>query len=463
MGLGRIARTGRTARLSTAAVLVVVALAACAAPAGNGGSGERGGGDPYRGRLGRGGDTPSGAEADGTVRAALKDVERYWGGTFPQVAAGRTFTPVQGGYLPYSRAKPPPSCGNEPSQYQPNAFYCPAGDFIAWDEELLVPKLYTDFGPFLVAVVMAHEYGHAVQARLGVLGQPSIVGEQQADCFAGNWAGDVRAGRSVAFKDLQPAQLDSTIAGILMLRDTPGTSALMPQAHGNAFDRVRAFQEGFEQTASRCAAYRPDNLPITQVPFTSPAEAATGGNLPYDQTVRILSDDLHAYWTRTFPEFAGRPWKPLSVVSFDPAKPPACGGKTPTTDEATGAAFYCASDKYVAFDNAVLGPALHDRIGDNALGMLLGGLFAQAAQDRRGRPVQGREAQLVVDCLAGSWTFDLLHRGPGADPQLSPGDLDEAVAALLALGRIGDGGGASAFERIASFRDGVLKGLSACG
>ena len=84
-------------------------------------------------------------------------------------------------------------------------------------------------------------------------------------------------------------------------------------------------------------------------------------------------------------------------------------------------------------------------------------------QDRRGRPLQGREAQLTIDCLAGSWTSDLLHPDNPSGVRLSPGDLDEAVTALLVLGRTGTSGGVSAFDRIAAYRDGVLKSLSACG
>jgi hypothetical protein len=36
------------------------------------------------------------------------------------------------------------------------------------------------------------------------------------------------------------------------------------------------------------------------------------------------------------------------------------------------------------------------------------------------------------------------------------------VSALLALGRASGETGASGFDRIAAYRDGVLKGLSAC-
>ena len=441
-------------------VAVLAAAAACVVRVGGGGPD---GSDPYRGRLGHGGATPSAEQVDKTVRDAIKDIERYWSANFPELAGGRVFVPVKGGYHPYTRTEPPPSCGDERPRYQPNAFYCPAGDFLAWDAEVLMPRLSADYGPFLLGVVLAHEYGHAIQARLGVGDQPTIVLEQQADCYAGSWAADVRAGHSAVFKELSADQLDSTVAGLLQLRDQPGTPALAQGAHGNAFDRVRAFQDGFEQHAGRCATYRADNLPVTEVPFTSRAEAATGGDLPYDEALRVLADDLQAYWTRTFPELAGRPWQPLRVVPFDPARPPACGGKTRSRGQATGASFSCAADGYVAFDGVGLGPALHDRIGDNAVGMLLGDLFAQAAQDRRGRPTQGREAQLPIDCLAGSWTFDLLHRTGAAGIRLSPGDLDEAVSALLVLGRTGNSNGVSAFDRIAAFRDGTLKGLSACG
>ncbi|MEV6495833.1 zinc metallopeptidase, partial [Actinoplanes sp. NPDC051633] len=95
-------------------------------------------------------------------------------------------------------------------------------------------------------------------------------------------------------------------------------------------------------------------------------------------------------------------------------------------------------------------------------GMLLGDLFARAALDRSGSSTTDRAGQLAVDCLAGSWTNSQLARQPGQGLTLSPGDLDEAVAALLSFGRAGDRSGLSAFDRIAAYRSGVLEGLSAC-
>jgi predicted metalloprotease len=404
----------------------------------------------------------SSEQAEATVRTALKDVERYWAATFPQISGGDEFRPVQGGFHPYTRSKLPPACGQESVEYQPNAFYCPAGDFIAWDAEQLIPQLYMSFGELLVAVVSAHEYGHAVQARLYETPQPTIVAEQQADCFAGAWVGDVNAGNATELDKVETDDLDNAMGGMLMLRDQPGTSALAPQAHGNAFDRVRAFQEGFEQGATRCATYRADNLPVTEVPFSSRGEAATGGDLPYAEAVTALTEENQTYWTRTFPRLTnGRAWQPLRVVQFTPADPPTCADRAASEEDA--AAFYCRDGDFVAFDGRELGPSLHERIGDNAVGMLLGGLFARAVQDRRGAPTQGPEGQLAIDCLAGSWTAELLNR-PAGDPgvRLSPGDLDEAVAALLLFGRAEQSDQVSGFDRIGAYRSGVIEGLPSC-
>jgi predicted metalloprotease len=246
-----------------------------------------------------------------------------------------------------------------------------------------------------------------------------------------------------------------------MLRDQPGTPAVAEGAHGNAFDRIRALQEGVEQGAERCAGYRADNLPVTEVPFSTRQEALSGGELDtYGDAVNLLADDAQKYWARTFPKLAGSEWPQLTIEPFESGSPPDC----PQPDaSAQGAAFYCRDGDFIAFDNQDLGPALYERIGDNAVGMLLGDLFARAAQARRGASTGDRAGQLTVDCLAGSWTNDLLKRGEQADGiRLSPGDLDEAVAELLAFGRNDEGDAPTAFERIAAYRKGVLNGLGAC-
>ena len=130
--------------------------------------------------------------------------------------------------------------------------------------------------------------------------------------------------------------------------------------------------------------------------------------------------------------------------------------------EFTDKGIYCPQGDFIAYDDQRL-QELYEQLGDNAVGLLLGDLYARAVQHRRGQSTKGSSGQLAVDCLNGSWTYDLLHRDTHSETtQLSPGDLDEAVAALLALGRATGGSGASGFDRIAAYRNGALNGLSAC-
>ncbi|WP_308121065.1 neutral zinc metallopeptidase [Paractinoplanes bogorensis] len=406
-------------------------------------------------------DTPRRNTTDpATVTRSIADVERFWTAQFGEVSGGDAFVKVQGGYYPYSKADPPPACGGQQAGYEPNAFYCPSDDFIAWDAQQLIPQLERNYGPLLVGVVMAHEYGHAIQARIGPSNQPTVVLEQQADCYAGAWLADVLAGRSTAFKNVTPAQLDDAVAGVLTLRDQPGTPATSEGAHGNAFDRIRALQDGVDEGVTTCAAYRARNLPVTEIPFSTEEEAASGGNLAYDDAVQLLADDAQSYWQRTYPQLTGSPWADLAVQPFRAGEPPSCDQPDASAE---GRAFYCPSGDFVAFDSTELGPYLHQEIGDYAVGMLLGDLFARAAQERRGEATRTEQGQLTVDCLAGSWTNDMITRDQSdSRVRLSPGDLDEAVQALLAFGRASEGDGATAFDRIAAYREGVLKGLSAC-
>lgn len=61
--------------------------------------------------------------------------------------------------------------------------YCPATNTIFLEPEQL-SFFYENFGPSSVAYVLAHEVGHAIQARYGDLEGGSEV-ELQADCLAG--------------------------------------------------------------------------------------------------------------------------------------------------------------------------------------------------------------------------------------------------------------------------------------
>ena len=78
------------------------------------------------------------------------------------------------------------------------AFYCAQGDFMAYDDgaQGVLAQLADTYGPSVVAVVLAHEFGHAIQARTGDLDRnvPTVYTEQQADCFSGAWSTHVWRG-----------------------------------------------------------------------------------------------------------------------------------------------------------------------------------------------------------------------------------------------------------------------------
>ena len=113
------------------------------------------------------------------------------------MALGVEFTPPSR-YVHYRPEEAPgPRCGQEQAP-EKNAFYCPAGDFIAWDESGLVIPYYVQQGDFAAAYVLAHEFGHAMQPRLPQQERLTVLSELQADCCAGAWAahGTCRARRS---------------------------------------------------------------------------------------------------------------------------------------------------------------------------------------------------------------------------------------------------------------------------
>jgi len=179
-----------------------------------------------------------------TLQNTLGLLERYWGQTLPTLGAAYTSPKAYTYYR--SDEGGGPVCGQE--QAPPNnAFYCPAGDFIAWDESGLMIPYYVQGGDFAASFVLAHEFGHAMQVRLPRQEQVGVLRELQADCFAGAWASWVSDQNLLAAGDLDEATL-----AVFIARDVPGTPWTDPAAHGSGFERTRAFGDGFKDGAESC-------------------------------------------------------------------------------------------------------------------------------------------------------------------------------------------------------------------
>lgn len=405
----------------------------------------------------------TGDDGETVVVNAIVELQRFWTATMPEVF-GQEYQPVQGGFYSASPDEELPPCAQSSDDIAGNAFYCPSEDVVAWDDTGLVPKLRKEYDDLAVAVVMAHEWGHAVQARAGLTGA-TVTMEHQADCFAGAWVGHISNTEGSSFK-VTARSIDNALAGFLELADTPGTAATDATAHGSAFDRVNGFVDGVEGGAAKCATYRDDNVTLVELPFTDQADLDRGGNLPYEGSADLAIADLEDYWSKVAAE-EGKTWTPLNPAEpFDGAsgETPSCGD-----DDTSGfKLFYCAAGRFIAYDDTEVMPRVHEALGDFATATLLATQYGLAVLDQVGGIGNDPKAEnLAADCLAGSWAASVFlgNRPDSGSLTLSPGDLDEAVKALLVFSSsVSDenpeqGAG---FERVDSFRSGVLGGVEAC-
>ena len=292
-----------------------------------------------------------------------------------------------------------------------------------------------------------------------------LVNKQTRKAYGAGWAEDEYVGYGFDYPatKVRIAQLDEALAGILQLRDTPGTSNIDPQAHGSGFDRVGAFQDGYDNGPEKCKGYRDDDPVVVELPFNDEEDAARGGDAPYDSIINGVPYDLEDYWTHVYPELTnGEPWVPVKGLEpFDASKPPMCGGSP-----AEGyVLFYCVPDDYIGWDNTETMPEVYRQGGDFAVATLLATQYGLAAMTRANDQSDEKVQSLRGDCFAGAYTASVLlqNRKETSSFQVSPGDLDEAITALLVFRGDGDverqGAG---FERIRHYRNGVIEGAKAC-
>jgi predicted metalloprotease len=484
---GHDVRRWLSALLGVATFVAASAGAAFAAPAGEGGDNveNRGGGGELRYQE--------------TVDLAFEDIQTFWDETLPDVYGLEYREIPEDNFIPYDEDTDPddlPACGEEGVTYEDvadNAFYCVIGadtgdDFVAYDDGMLFPRLFSDFGPFALVQVLAHEWGHAIQGQILTFDEfvsaPSIVKELQADCFAGAYVAWVDDGDSEAFVT-EPGDLETGLAGMLEFSDPLGFDPSEQGAHGNGFDRANAFSEGLEQGATRCAEYDTALPPVTEIPFSTEEDLAAEGNLPFDETIEFGIEDLDLYWTAVF-EASGLTYDGIEegIDDYDPRRKstlPECEGldlapRRPKNYR--GLVFYCPGEEFIAYDENVLEDA-HAGIGDLAAMVLLGNAWAAGMQEDL--DITGDPADLILqaDCFGGAWAgsipididgdglSDFAAKGTEVirDPDLgtasiflSPGDLDEVVSALLQFSDppTGDPDELTAFVRLSAFRTGFF-------
>jgi predicted metalloprotease len=230
-------RGGLVFRALFALVGTVLLLGGCAIAVDSGGGNgtDSGAGSPI--------DSVNRDDLDTDERGAVDATNRWWQATFPDDFRQSYIPPqVLGGYS----GEDGPSCGGQPS-VPFNAFYCPSQDFLAWDENLMATG-YQRIGDSWVYLIIAHEWGHAIQARLRA-DQVSVAAELQADCFAGATLFGAADRGLLQFERGDIQELKQTLAAVA--DDYPWTSE---SDHGDAQQRSSAFDLGSRDGPTACTS-----------------------------------------------------------------------------------------------------------------------------------------------------------------------------------------------------------------
>jgi predicted metalloprotease len=398
---------------------------------------------------------------------SINDIEEYWQAVYKDSLKGSYNPPSKLVSYDSTDRDSPSVCHNQTYKLV-NAFFTTRCNLIAWDRGVFMPIAQKYFGDMSVNGVLAHEFGHALQnmAKLVTRKDPTIVREQQADCFAGVYLFWVANGKSKRFTLSTADGLDHVLAGIITTRDpVMDAESENDDEHGSALDRVSAFQMGFITGAGACAGINQQEIEQRRGDLPKNLRTDDSGDSETGE-VPINQDTLS-----TLMELMGK--------IFNPRQPPTLSFNTADCPDAKASppASYCPATNTIVVDLPALA-AMGKKAdmkqhslpqGDDTALSVVMSRYALAVQRERGLPMQSPWTALRTACLTG-----VAHRKM-AEPielasnkqlLLTAGDLDEAVSGLLTNHLVAsDADGVSVpagFTRISAFRGGVAGNMDAC-
>lgn len=409
-----------------------------------------------------------GGKIDGIAAASVSDIEQYWEGVFSDAFPG-SFKPVAQ-VVSWDADDYDGVFCDEDTYGLVNAAFCPPENMIGWDRGVLLPALRKANGDMAITMVLAHEYGHSVQrqAKLNSKGTPILVAEQQADCLAGSYLRWVAEGSSPRFTLSTGDGLNNLLASMISFRDPLLSeddiySGGSGDEHGSAFERISAFQFGFIDGPSACAAIDAKEIAQRRGDLPVALQRDESGEWPVsEESVRAIVEAMN--------------------ILFKPAQPPALSFTTADCADArtSSPVSFCPSTNTIAVDLPALemlgtpqGEAddtLTILSGDNSAYSVLMSRYVMSLQHQHGGlALDTAEAGLRTACLTGVATTKLangVNTPDGNTVALTAGDLDEAVAGLLTNGlAASDVNGdtvPAGFSRIDAFRIGVLGSEDRC-
>lgn len=131
-----------------------------------------------------------------------------------------------------------------------NAFFCPDGSgsgFLAWD--LVLFRQEAVFGDAAIYATVAHEFGHAAQARFRAdrgggaspLGYDTMRNELQADCLAG---ATLAKAEQDGYLTADPGRYATIVTALAELNE--------PGDHGTDTQRIAAYSLGYDGDIESC-------------------------------------------------------------------------------------------------------------------------------------------------------------------------------------------------------------------
>ncbi len=284
-----------------------------------------------------------GGKMDNLAGNAVSDIEDFWKSAYSETFDG-SFSSIEAVISWDADGFNGEFCGTD-TYGLVNAAFCDDDNTIGWDRGELLPSLEKAYGDMGVSMVLAHEYGHAVQHQAGLAkkGTPTLVSEQQADCFAGTYMRWVAEGNSPRFTLSTSEGLNNVLAAVIGFRDpllSEGDPEVGVDEHGSAFERLSAFQFGFTDGPSACAAI--DMREIGQrrgdLPVLLPDDQT--GELPVtEESVRSIVDAMGILFSPADPP----------RLSFEASEAQGCPDARPSPP-----ASYCPATDTIVVDLAEL-------------------------------------------------------------------------------------------------------------
>jgi predicted metalloprotease len=264
---------------------------------------------------------------------------------------------------------------------------------------------------------------------------------------------------------------------MIQVRDPPDGDVNDPDAHGTGFDRVGAFQDGFLGGTARCKTFFTEDRQKNLIDIQ--AVVGDSGNLPFvdgtgrnSDIVTLMPADLDRFWVAKINGVEGVDFTAPRLNVYRHRGPfPECDGAADS--DFRNNIFFCASANEIMVDRDFAEQLDADALfGDMSVGYLIGEAYSEAIQQALHSTLSGTKRVLLNDCFTGAWVADdvPVSADPSSGPRgggqltLAAGDLDEAI--VTALKRSDDTSDedrrGTAFEKIDSFRAGVLGGIDAC-